>query len=144
MLCLPVGGGLHKFSPYCLAFHLRSLPLSPESLSPPRSLVHSGGSPQPPTFQSCLFPFFSAGPQGFSPFPLTNTRSGSPLPLLLPAPFPSYVPLSLTTCDCFLLPPKWDWCVLTWAFQFFELFEFCVLYLGYSVFFFFFGLIATY
>ena len=31
-------------SPYCRAFHLRSLPLSSVSLSAPRSLVHSGGS----------------------------------------------------------------------------------------------------
>ena len=32
--------------------------MSPDSLSPPRSLVHSGGSPQPPTSCGCLFPFF--------------------------------------------------------------------------------------
>ena len=30
-------------SPHCRAFHLRSLPLSPESLSPPRSVVYSRG-----------------------------------------------------------------------------------------------------
>jgi hypothetical protein len=34
--------------PYCLAFHLRSLPLNPESLSALRSLMYFGGSPQPP------------------------------------------------------------------------------------------------
>jgi hypothetical protein len=56
-------------SAQCRAFHLRSLPLRPENLLPHRFLVHSGGSPQPPTSPSCLFPFFSAGPQDFSPFP---------------------------------------------------------------------------
>jgi hypothetical protein len=30
-------------------------PLSPENLSPPRSLVHNWGSPQPPTSWGCLF-----------------------------------------------------------------------------------------
>jgi hypothetical protein len=44
---------------HCWAFHLRSLPLSPESLSPPRSLVHSRGLPilPPPTSLGCPFPF---------------------------------------------------------------------------------------
>ena len=40
------------------AFHQRSLPMSPGSLSPPRSLVHSRGSLQPPISWGCLFPFF--------------------------------------------------------------------------------------
>ena len=44
-------------TPHCRAFHLRYLHLSPESLSPPRSLVHSGGTP-PPSLGDCLFPFF--------------------------------------------------------------------------------------
>ena len=35
---------LQVSSPHCRAFHQRSLPLSPESLSPPGSLVHSRGS----------------------------------------------------------------------------------------------------
>jgi hypothetical protein len=43
---------------YCQAFHLKFLPLIPETLLPPRSLVHSGGSLQPPISQGCLFPFF--------------------------------------------------------------------------------------
>jgi hypothetical protein len=34
---------------HCRAFHLRFLPLSPESLPPPRSLVHSRRSPYPPS-----------------------------------------------------------------------------------------------
>ena len=47
MPCLPGGGRLYMFVPstYCGAFHLRSLPLSPESLLHPRTLVHSLGSP---------------------------------------------------------------------------------------------------
>ena len=53
-------------SPHCRAFHLRSLPLSPESLSLPRSLVHPRGSP---TSHLPRLPvsILSAGPQGFSP-----------------------------------------------------------------------------
>ena len=75
-------------SPYCQAFHLRSLPLSLWSLSPPRSLVHSGGSPQPPS--SLPVYILSAGPQGF------NTRSGFPVPhspLASPSTFlPRFLP----------------------------------------------------
>ena len=74
MSCLPAGGGLYKFPLYCPTFHLRSHSLSPESLSPPRSLVHYGDYlPRLPVA------ILSAGPQGFSPFPSHNTRSGSPL-----------------------------------------------------------------
>jgi hypothetical protein len=61
--------------------------VSPESLSPPRSLVHEGGGLQgvgvegegggvfPPTSYFLRLPVYilSAGPQGFSPFPLPNT-----------------------------------------------------------------------
>jgi hypothetical protein len=44
--------------PYFQAFCLRSLSLILESLSPLRSLGHSGESPQPPNSQGYLFPFF--------------------------------------------------------------------------------------
>jgi hypothetical protein len=91
-------GSISSFS-LLWAFHLRFLRLSPESLLPPRSLVHSGESPQPPISWGCLFPFFSFGPQGFSPFSLPNTRSGSPLPHIpCPIHFPSLVPPTLSTC----------------------------------------------
>ena len=45
-------------SPHCRAFNLRSLPLSLGSLSLPRSLVHSGGSPHsvPPKVWYFLVP----------------------------------------------------------------------------------------
>jgi hypothetical protein len=72
---------------YCQAFYLRSHPLIPESLLPPRSLVHSGGSPQAPYFLWLPVSILSAGPQRFSPFPSPNTRSGSPLPPPPHAPF---------------------------------------------------------
>ena len=65
---------------YCQAFHLRSLPLIPESLSPPRSLVHSGESPLTPSTSYLLrLPVFTVfpGPRGFNPFPSPNTRQGS-------------------------------------------------------------------
>jgi hypothetical protein len=93
-------------SPYCQAFQLKSLPLSPDSLSPPMSLVHSGGYSQPPTSWGCLFSILSASPQGFSPFPSPNKRSGSSLPSN-PIHFPSWVP-PIPTCDCFLPSPKWE------------------------------------
>jgi hypothetical protein len=44
--------------PHYKASGLRSLLLIPESLSPPRSLVHSEGLLQPPTSRGCLSPFF--------------------------------------------------------------------------------------
>ena len=80
MPCLPAGGRLYVTSPYCQAFHLRSLPLSPECLSPPRSQVHSGGFTQPPVSQGCLFPFF-----------LLALRAS----VLFPHPVPDEVSLSL-------------------------------------------------
>jgi hypothetical protein len=72
---------LYVSSPYCWAFHLRSLPLSPESLSPPRSLVHSQGSPPTSYFLRLPAYILSAGPQGFSPFQSPCTGSDSPLHL---------------------------------------------------------------
>jgi hypothetical protein len=47
-------------SPHCRAFHLKSHSLSPESFSPPKSLVHSRAHPHPspPTSLGCLFPLF--------------------------------------------------------------------------------------
>ena len=52
-------------SPHCRAFHPRSLPLSPERVSPPGSLVHSRGSPylQLPRLPVLIL---SAGPQSCS------------------------------------------------------------------------------
>ena len=77
--CLYTGGGLYEFLlPHCWAFHLRSLPLSPKSLSPPRSLVHCRGFPQLPVSWGCLFPFF-----------LMEFRAS----VLLPHPIPDQVPL---------------------------------------------------
>ena len=75
-------------SPHYRAIHIGSLPLSPESLSPPRSLVHSRGADQPP--------------RGFNPFPSPNTRSGPPSPP--PSTFPprSLPPSSLVVAFFFL------------------------------------------
>jgi hypothetical protein len=36
---------LQVSSPHCRVYHLKSLPSGPENLSPPRSLIHSSGSP---------------------------------------------------------------------------------------------------
>ena len=83
----------------------------------------------------------SAGPQGFCPFPSPNTRSGSPLLLTPPAPstinFPSQVPLSLPTCDCFFSLAKVGLrCPHLNTLASWDFFEFCGLYHGYSVIFF--------
>ena len=88
---------LHIPFPHCWTFHLRSLTLSLESLSPPRCLVHSRGYLLflPPEV-ACLHSFcWNSGlhscfspPQYLimspypPPFPLTH--SGSSLPLLIP------------------------------------------------------------
>ena len=81
--------------------HQRSLPMSLGSLSPPRSLVHSGGIPPTSYFLRLLVYILSTGLQGFSPFPSPNTRSGPlssplpafPTPLSLPGSFLSPSPL---------------------------------------------------
>ena len=115
-----------------LSFHLRSLPMSPGSLPPPRSLMHSGESPPPPPISwGCLFVFFSAGSQGFSPFPSSNTRSGFPLPPY-PRPLPNPSPVVIVFCS---LPS------VTWALKLVDLFLSSVDCLH---FFFFFLLISTY
>jgi hypothetical protein len=97
-------------SPHCRVFHLRSLPLSPESLSPPRSLVHSRGSPHllPPKV-ACFHSF--CWPSGLQFCPPPHTWPCSPLPL--PVLSSTWVSSSLCPHDCFLLPPKWDWGILT-------------------------------
>jgi hypothetical protein len=83
-------------SPYCQLFHLRFLPLSPENLSLPKSLVHSGGSLQPPVSQYFLFPFF-----------LLALRASVLFPHLTPDQVP-HPPLlfSLSTFPHRLLPPS--------------------------------------
>jgi hypothetical protein len=133
---LPAGGGLYKFSLLCTAFHLGFLPLSPGSLLPPRSLVHSGvGVVIPSIFWCCLLTSFLLSLRASIVFPhpipdqVPLSIPDSPLPIQ----FPSQVSPSLRTCDCFLLSPKWDWGFLTWSFWLVELFEFCELYLGHSV-----------
>ena len=54
-----------------------------------------------------------------------------PIPTLVPPDpwiqFPSQVH------SYFLFSPKWDWGILTWALQLVEIFEFCGIYLVYSV-----------
>ena len=80
---------LYVPSSYCLAFHLRSLPLHPESVSPPRTLVHSGGYP------NLLFPevacFHSfCWPSQLKSFSLIQYQISSPhtppTTILLPCP----------------------------------------------------------
>ena len=118
-------------SPHCMAFHLESFPLSPESLSPPRSLVHFRGSSQPPTSQGCLFPVLQLALRAsvIFPYPIPDhVPLSRPSPVPFPFQAPPYLPLVVVL---FSLQG-----VLTWALKLVDLSEFCGLYLGYSVFFF--------
>ena len=36
---------------------------------------------------------------------------------------PRSLPTSFPTCDCFLLPAKWNWAILTWTLHLLDLFE---------------------
>ena len=65
-------GSKSSFSPR-RAFNLGSLLLGSLSISPPRSLVHSGGSPIS-YFPRLPVSIYSSGPQGFSPLPPPNIR----------------------------------------------------------------------
>jgi hypothetical protein len=116
--------------------------VSPGSLSPPSSLVHSGGRGCPTTSYFLRLPVYilSAGPQGFSPFPSTNTRSGSPIPHTSPHP---PCPLSILGSSfptsslviAFLSLSQVGLTIFVWTLQLFYLFGICGLYLVYSVFF---------
>ena len=93
-------------TPHCRAFHLRYLHLSPESLSPPRALVHSGRSPTPYFHRLPVF-ILSAEPQGFSFFFFSTQYlimffSSTPGPH--PHLRPSHHPHSL--CDFFFSLPS--------------------------------------
>jgi hypothetical protein len=90
-------------------FHSVPLPIHPlTSLYP--TLVHFCRVPPTSYFLRLPVYILSAGPQGFSPFPSPNTKSGFPYPLMFPhsVHIPSQVPPSLPTCDCSLLSPKWN------------------------------------
>jgi len=105
---LSLRGRLYKFPLTTVgALHLRSLPLSFESLSSSRSLVNSF------TFQGCLFPFFLQALRASVLFLSPNTWSCFLFPSLFPLTPRSFLASDL--CDYFLLSPKWDWGILTWA-----------------------------
>jgi hypothetical protein len=75
--------GLYKFPlPRCRVFHLRSLPVSPESLSLPRTLVHSGGSPGVACYHSLCWP------SKLQSFSLTQYQIRFPSPTPIPFHFP--------------------------------------------------------
>jgi hypothetical protein len=119
-------------------FQIRSLSLSPECPSPSKSLVHSGGGCPTSYFLRLPFSILSAGPQGFSPFLSPSTRAGSPLP---PTPLsstfpPRFFPPSSLAIASSPSPSETEASSLG-HFSLFDLFEFCGLYLGYSVWIFF-------
>jgi hypothetical protein len=88
------------------------------------------GSSQPTISWGCLFTFCLLVLRASVHFPSPNNRSGSAISTTHyhPVHTTSQVPLSLITCpiwerkDSFLLSPKWDWGILTWAIQLVELF----------------------
>jgi hypothetical protein len=83
-------------SPHWRAFHLRSLPLSSESLSPPRSGTFWRVPPPPPSVVVCFHSFCWSS--GLHTYPTS----------LLPVPFPTQVHPSLSpSCDYFLLVPAY-------------------------------------
>jgi hypothetical protein len=73
-------------SPYCQVFHLRPIPLSHGSLSPPRSLVHSEMSSQPAISWGCLFTFFLLALKALVLFPHPMPDQVPLYPPLLPTP----------------------------------------------------------
>jgi hypothetical protein len=129
MLCLSPGGGFYKFPLptvehficFLRVFHLPGLWCILEG-------------PPSPTSRGCLFPSLLLVLRASVLFLPHNSLSCSPLspPCPLSHPGPSLPP---SFCDCFLLPPNWG--ILTWALWLVNLFEFCGLYPGYPVFFFF-------
>ena len=102
--------------PHCWILHLRSIPLSPDTLWCPRCLVHSKGSshlliPKVAYFNYFCWPLelqlFPPTPQPIIPHHVPLFPNSFPLsPMFL---------LSSVFCHCILLPPKWDWNILTWA-----------------------------
>jgi hypothetical protein len=131
---------LSSLSPFW-AFHLRSLPLSPESLSHSRSLVLSRGYPNllPPRLHIFLN---IAGPMGLSHVPPSQYLILFPLstPCPLSHPVPSLLPSS--SSDYFVPTSKREWS--TWAFLFGNLLKVCGLYPRYSIISGYYPLISTY
>jgi len=97
MPCLSTGGGLYKFPFPTLGNFIYSSSLWILKISHPthhlRSLVHSGVSTQFLLLEVTYF-YSYWWPLGLQSFPLHNTWSYSPL--LLPVPFPTQVPLTLS------------------------------------------------
>jgi hypothetical protein len=118
MPCLSAGGGFYKFPLPTVRHFIKgpSLWVLGVSHLPGLWCLLREGVPPTSFFLGLPVYILSAGPEGFSPFLLLNTRSGFPLPPLISPPhvhFPYQVPSSLPTWDCFLLFPKWDWGILT-------------------------------
>lgn len=79
--------------------------------------------PQPPISWSCLFPLFLLALRALVLFSHPIPDQSLLLPHSpIPIHFPSQVPSFLSSYDCFLLSPKWDWGILTWALQLVDLF----------------------
>lgn len=98
MPCFSPGACLYKLIlPHSRVFHVRSLPLSSESFSPPRSVVHSGRSPNSLQPEVACFNSFSwnTGLQSFSEH---NIRSSCP-----PISFSSFFPPAPTVIAFFSL-----------------------------------------
>jgi hypothetical protein len=115
MLCLPPGGGLCKFPLPTVRYFSSKVPPFFESSEYLTSQVSSAfwrSHPcpsQPPVSGGCLFPFFLLALRASALFLYPITVQVRLFPLSPhPVHFPSKVSPSLPTCDCFLIPPKWD------------------------------------
>ena len=95
---LPWRWALHVPSSHYRVFHLRPLPLSPGSLSPPWSLVHSGGSPHC-DFHVCVCPVFLLALR-FQSFSLTQYLIMFPSSPPCPLSHPRLSPPSLLPVFC--------------------------------------------
>ena len=99
---------LYVSSPYCQAFHQRSLPIIPRSLSPSRSLVHSGGSLQSLIPPGCLFPFLLLVLRSsvFFPHQIPDQVPLFPQLPMFTVHFLSQIPPSLPTVTAFFSFPS--------------------------------------
>ena len=135
MSSLSAWSGLYKFPHLTVGHFISGSSLWDLRVShPPQDLATFWCVPIPPNSQSCLFPLlcWPSGLHLYSPHPIP---CHVPLYLSLSPSKPrSLCPRSLcpSPCDCFLLPPKWDWIILTLELWVAKLCV-CGLYPGHSV-----------
>jgi hypothetical protein len=133
MPCLSIGDKLDKFLFPIAEYLIYSPSLWVLIVSYLLGLWHILEDPPHPTSQGCLFPFFLLALMASlliaPPQYLIMLLFFPPCHLSHPGPF-----LPLSSHDFLLLPPIWDWGILTWALWLVKILELCGFYPGYSVF----------